>query len=103
MTMSPPLRVAVVACAVHLLHGFSGLERHVYRDRWRWLPAFGDAGRAIVEREFAWPAAAARLLDVYEEVARGARFTLARVTATASGLSGWQRYGAEGRLRSSPA
>ena len=32
------------------------------------LPAFGDAGRAIVEREFAWPAVAARLHEVYEEV-----------------------------------
>ena len=30
MTMSPPLRVAVVARAVHLLHGYGGLERHVY-------------------------------------------------------------------------
>jgi glycosyltransferase involved in cell wall biosynthesis len=28
----------------------------------------GRAGRAIVEAEFAWPAVAAQLLDVYREL-----------------------------------
>ena len=40
-------------------------EALAHRDR---LTAFGVAGRAIVEREFAWPAVVTRLIDVYEEV-----------------------------------
>lgn len=32
------------------------------------LPAMGREGRALVEREFAWPAVASRLLAVYEEL-----------------------------------
>jgi len=32
------------------------------------LARFGDASRAIVEREFAWPAVTQKLLAVYEEL-----------------------------------
>jgi glycosyltransferase involved in cell wall biosynthesis len=32
------------------------------------LPAMGDAGRALVDAEFAWPAVTDRLLDVYGEL-----------------------------------
>ncbi|MBA3231764.1 MAG: glycosyltransferase family 4 protein [Acidobacteria bacterium] len=32
------------------------------------LTAFGEAGRAIVEREFAWPAVAARTIELYREI-----------------------------------
>jgi glycosyltransferase involved in cell wall biosynthesis len=38
------------------------------RDR---LAAMGQAGRAIVERQFDWPVVVARLLDVYRDVLRG--------------------------------
>ena len=35
------------------------------------LPAMGDAGRALVERKFSWPAVTDRLLDLYAETLRG--------------------------------
>jgi starch synthase len=35
------------------------------------LPAMGDAGRDLAEREFSWPAVTDLLLDVYEELAAG--------------------------------
>lgn len=36
------------------------------------LPAMGEAGRALVERKFSWPAVTARLLDLYDEMLVGA-------------------------------
>jgi glycosyltransferase involved in cell wall biosynthesis len=38
------------------------------RDR---LPAMGEAGRAVVEQRFAWPAVTNRLLNLYREVLAG--------------------------------
>ena len=35
------------------------------------LPAMGEAGRAIVERRFSWPAVTDRLLALYAEVLGG--------------------------------
>jgi glycogen synthase len=35
------------------------------------LQAFGDAGRLIVEREFAWPAVAGRTIEMYQELLSG--------------------------------
>ena len=37
------------------------------------LRAMGDAGRALVEREFSWTAVATRTLELYADVRRGAR------------------------------
>ena len=31
----------------------------------------GEAGRAVVERKFSWPAVTDRLLDLYAETLRG--------------------------------
>lgn len=36
------------------------------------LPAMGEAGRALVERKFSWPAVTDRLLDLYDEMLVGA-------------------------------
>ena len=35
------------------------------------LPVMGEAGRAVVERKFSWPAVTDRLLDLYAETLRG--------------------------------
>jgi glycosyltransferase involved in cell wall biosynthesis len=41
------------------------------RTRWRDL---GEAGRKLAEREFAWPAVATRLVDLYERLTPAARW-----------------------------
>lgn len=45
----------------------AGALRGALADRKR-LPAMGEAGRAVVERRFAWPAVTDRLLDLYAEI-----------------------------------
>ena len=45
----------------------AGALRNALANRER-LPAMGAAGRAVVERRFAWPAVTQRLLSLYDEV-----------------------------------